>query len=95
MGELCALLFVGALIGALARLVVPGYQPIGVLFTVLLGIVGAIGGNYLGQVLDLPQLARWALAIAISAVLVAIVAALTRSGARRRQTRYMQPPPHR
>ncbi len=92
MGEICTLLIVGALIGALARLVVPGYQPIGVLFTVLLGIVGAVGGSYLGQLADLHDLVRWALAIAISAVLVTIVAAVMRADARRHQHRYQQPP---
>ena len=92
MGEICTLLILGALIGAVARLIVPGYQPIGVLFTVLLGIVGAVGGNYLGQALDLHGLVRWALAIAISAVLVAIVATVIRTDTKRRQRQ--QPPPH-
>lgn len=92
MGEICTLLFVGALIGAAARLVVPGYQPIGVLFTVLLGIVGAVGGSYLARALDLHGLVRWAIAIAISAILVAVVAAVMRGDARRRMNRYQQSP---
>ncbi|MGH3546468.1 MAG: GlsB/YeaQ/YmgE family stress response membrane protein [Mycobacteriales bacterium] len=92
-GEICTLLFVGAAIGAVARLVVPGYQPIGVLFTVLLGIVGAVGGSYLARALDLHGLVRWAIAVAISAVLVAIVTAAMRGGAGRHQNRYTKQPP--
>jgi uncharacterized membrane protein YeaQ/YmgE (transglycosylase-associated protein family) len=37
-------IFVGLVIGALGRLVVPGRQPIGCLLTLLLGILGAVGG---------------------------------------------------
>lgn len=38
---------VGAVIGGLARLVMPGKQGIGVLMTVLLGIVGSFLGSWL------------------------------------------------
>lgn len=38
---------VGAIIGALARLVLPGKQNVGVLMTVLLGIGGAFLGSWI------------------------------------------------
>lgn len=38
---------VGAIIGALARLVMPGKQNIGVLMTILLGIGGSLIGSWL------------------------------------------------
>ncbi|MGI8647828.1 MAG: hypothetical protein DLM55_05450 [Acidimicrobiales bacterium] len=81
--DICSLLIVGAVIGALARLVVPGYQPVGLLFTVLLGILGTIGGNFIAQEAHLHSVGRWALAVGISAVLVAIVAAMMRRGSHR------------
>ena len=87
MVDICTLLFVGAVIGALARLVVPGYQPIGFLFTVLIGIVGSVGGGYIAKAAHLGGLLHWALAVAISAILVAIVA-----GFSRRSSRQGQPP---
>lgn len=39
---------VGLVIGALARLVLPGRQPIGLLATALLGLMGSIIGSFLG-----------------------------------------------
>lgn len=38
---------VGAVIGALARLVMPGKQSIGVVMTVLLGVVGGFLGSWI------------------------------------------------
>ena len=45
--EILALVAVGAIMGIVARLVMPGPDPIGLLGTVLVGIVGAIVGSYL------------------------------------------------
>jgi uncharacterized membrane protein YeaQ/YmgE (transglycosylase-associated protein family) len=38
---------VGAIIGALARLVMPGKQSIGVIMTIVLGILGSLIGSWL------------------------------------------------
>jgi len=40
---------IGAIIGALARLVLPGRQNIGILLTIVIGIVGALIGTWLAQ----------------------------------------------
>jgi uncharacterized membrane protein YeaQ/YmgE (transglycosylase-associated protein family) len=40
-------IILGALIGALARLALPGRQPIGILWTIALGMVGALAGGLL------------------------------------------------
>jgi uncharacterized membrane protein YeaQ/YmgE (transglycosylase-associated protein family) len=42
-------LFAGIIVGALGRLLVRGYQPIGCLLTVLIGLVGAGIGGALGK----------------------------------------------
>ena len=42
------LLIVGLIAGALARLLVPGKDPIGIGGTILLGIVGSFIGGFLG-----------------------------------------------
>ncbi|GHF51522.1 membrane protein [Streptomyces mashuensis] len=44
---------IGAVIGLLGRLVVPGRQHVGVLATVLVGIVAAFVGALIGQALGL------------------------------------------
>ena len=45
---------IGAIIGVLARLVLPGKQPIGILITVLVGIVSAFIGTALARAMGIP-----------------------------------------
>jgi uncharacterized membrane protein YeaQ/YmgE (transglycosylase-associated protein family) len=49
--QILGLILVGIVIGILARLIVPGRQRIGVLFTILLGIVGALIGGTIASAL--------------------------------------------
>jgi uncharacterized membrane protein YeaQ/YmgE (transglycosylase-associated protein family) len=44
-GSIIGAIIIGAIIGALARLIMPGKQNIGVIMTVLLGIVGGLAGS--------------------------------------------------
>lgn len=46
-GTIISTIFAGLIIGALARLVMPGKQNIGVLMTIGLGIVGSFVGSWL------------------------------------------------
>jgi uncharacterized membrane protein YeaQ/YmgE (transglycosylase-associated protein family) len=43
----------GLVVGALAKLVMPGKDPGGIIVTILLGIVGAVVGGFLGRLLGL------------------------------------------
>jgi uncharacterized membrane protein YeaQ/YmgE (transglycosylase-associated protein family) len=43
----------GLIVGVLAKLVMPGKDPGGLVITVLLGIVGAVVGGFLGRTLGL------------------------------------------
>jgi uncharacterized membrane protein YeaQ/YmgE (transglycosylase-associated protein family) len=47
LGAIISAIVVGAIIGALARLIMPGRQNLSTLMTVLLGIVGALLGSWL------------------------------------------------
>ena len=47
MGEIIVFILVGLVVGVLARLLLPGKDPIGILGTIVVGIVGAIVGGYL------------------------------------------------
>jgi uncharacterized membrane protein YeaQ/YmgE (transglycosylase-associated protein family) len=47
-----ALLIVGFIVGAIARLLVPGRDPIGVLGTIVLGIVGSFVGGFLQNLVE-------------------------------------------
>lgn len=45
-GTIVSALFVGLIVGVLARLILPGKQSIGILMTVLLGALGSLGGSW-------------------------------------------------
>lgn len=83
MGILAWALF-GLLAGAVARLVVPGRQRIGCLATIAVGVVGALLGGLIGQVVLGHEvefrfdLGPFALAVAGSVVLLLALRALGR-----------------
>jgi uncharacterized membrane protein YeaQ/YmgE (transglycosylase-associated protein family) len=47
MGDLLVFLLVGLVVGIIARALMPGHDPIGILGTILVGCVGAVIGGYL------------------------------------------------
>lgn len=51
LGLIITLIVVGLIAGAVARLLVPGRQDIGIAATIVLGIVGSFIGGFLGYVL--------------------------------------------
>jgi uncharacterized membrane protein YeaQ/YmgE (transglycosylase-associated protein family) len=61
---------VGLVIGALARLVLPGAQPIGWLATIGAGIAGALLGGIVGNAFGWGGLLELLLAIAAAALLI-------------------------
>jgi len=76
-------IIIGAIIGALGRLVLPGRQPIGILLTIVVGIVAAIIGTAIAQKVGVATTdgVDWielVFQIALAAVGVGAVAALRR-----------------
>lgn len=68
-------LLVGLIIGAIAKLLVPGRDPGGWIVTILLGIAGAFVGTWLGRTLGMystGQSAGWIASI-IGAVLLLLI----------------------
>ncbi len=63
----------GLLIGAIARLVLPGRHTIGWLGTVGAGIAGALLGGIVADALDLGDIAQFIVAIAIAAAVIAVL----------------------
>lgn len=51
LGLIVSLVVIGLVAGAVARLLIPGKQDIGVLMTIALGIVGSFVGGFLGYLL--------------------------------------------
>lgn len=68
----------GLLAGAIAKLIMPGNDPGGIIVTMLIGVVGALLGGFLGSAIfgvDLGgffSLSTWLLAIGGSLILLAI-----------------------
>ena len=53
MGELLIWAVFGLIVGVLAKLIMPGNDPVGIVVTMLIGIAGSIVGGYLGRVMGL------------------------------------------
>ncbi len=51
LGFIITLIILGLIAGAVARLLVPGRQDVGVLMTIVLGIVGSFVGGFLGYLI--------------------------------------------
>jgi len=51
LGLIISLIIIGLIAGALARLLVPGRQDIGIGMTIVLGIVGSFIGGFLGYLI--------------------------------------------
>ncbi len=68
---------VGAIVGVLARFLVPGRDPMGILGTIVLGIVGAVIGGWLaGALFSETEGVDWIASILVAIGLVLLVRAL-------------------
>jgi uncharacterized membrane protein YeaQ/YmgE (transglycosylase-associated protein family) len=80
--EIIGVIIAGAIIGALARLVMPGRQGISILVTIILGILGVLIGYYLAAALGVAATngidwLRWIISIIVAVILIAIYGAVT------------------
>lgn len=86
-GNIIGTIIFGAIIGVLARLVLPGKQNISVVMTVVCGIVGAIVGYYLAAALGVRHTGGIDWIRDIISVIVAVLAIVAYGAiAGRRQT---------
>jgi len=88
-GFLISMFVIGIIAGFLARLLVPGRDPMGFWATVLLGVIGSFIGGFLGYVLfdkDLDEGALQASGI-IGSIIGAIIALLIYRAITRRSRR--------
>jgi uncharacterized membrane protein YeaQ/YmgE (transglycosylase-associated protein family) len=89
--QILGLIVVGAIIGVLARLIVPGKQHISMVMTVVLGIVGAIIGGLIGGLINdrtnIFELNVLGFIIAVIAAVLLIGVAEGLSGGRNRAVR--------
>jgi uncharacterized membrane protein YeaQ/YmgE (transglycosylase-associated protein family) len=83
-GSILGYILVGLIVGLLARMLVPGRDPVGLLGTLAIGVVGAVLGGWLaGAFFEETAGADWLASIGVAVLLVLLV----RSGSRRRAWR--------
>jgi uncharacterized membrane protein YeaQ/YmgE (transglycosylase-associated protein family) len=84
LGSILLYVLVGAVIGVLARFLVPGEDPLGLIGTIVLGIVGAVIGGWLaGAVFEDTEGVDWIASIAVAVLLVLAVRMFRRGEVRR------------
>lgn len=82
-GGIISAIIVGLVVGALARLVLPGKQNISILLTILIGLVAAFIGGWIGaQVAD-----SWIITLIIQVVLAVIGVAIVGGTSGRKSVR--------
>lgn len=80
--DIIGLIVAGAIIGALARFVMPGRQNINIVVTIILGVIGVIAGYYLAGAMGVASTSgvdwiRWIISIVVSVLLISIYLAVT------------------
>ena len=83
LGQIIAMVVVGAVVGALARLLLRGDQQISILWTIVLGAVGAILGAWLAGLIGVAVtislgLIRWIFSVVAAMILINIYITATR-----------------
>lgn len=70
--QILGLIFIGLVIGAIARLLLPGRQKIGIALTLLLGVLGAVIGGVIASALGAGEITELNFVGFIIAVLAAV-----------------------
>jgi uncharacterized membrane protein YeaQ/YmgE (transglycosylase-associated protein family) len=86
LGSILLYVLIGAVIGIIARLIIPGTGGMSWVLTIVVGIIGAVVGGWLaGAVFEETEGVDWIASILVAAILVFIVARMG-GGYRRRST---------
>jgi uncharacterized membrane protein YeaQ/YmgE (transglycosylase-associated protein family) len=79
-----AWIILGLLAGLIARAIMPGHDSIGLIATVVIGIVGALVGGFIAELIGFEglgsffELRTWIIAVAGAVLLLAVVRAAAR-----------------
>ena len=83
LGQIIGVVVVGAVVGALARLLLKGDQRISILWTIVLGAVGAAAGAWLAGLIGVAVtisvgVMRWIFSVVAAMILINVSIAATR-----------------
>jgi uncharacterized membrane protein YeaQ/YmgE (transglycosylase-associated protein family) len=84
MGDILVWILFGLVVGALAKLLMPGNDPGGIVVTILLGIAGSVVGGFAGRMLglyDRGEAAGFLMSLVGAIILLAIYRQIARSRA--------------
>jgi uncharacterized membrane protein YeaQ/YmgE (transglycosylase-associated protein family) len=84
-GAIIAWVLFGVIAGAIARLLVPGRQPMGILATMVLGVIGSFVGGFVAWIFtggEPLQASNWIMSILGAVVVLAIYVASANRRAR-------------
>lgn len=76
---------IGAVIGALARLLIPGRNRMGILLTILVGIAGAVIGGIIANAVGAGNVLAFVFSVVIAAIVVALITGAGHWGGYRRR----------
>ena len=72
MGAIIWYIIVGAIIGALARLFMKGEQPLGIVWTIILGALGAGIGGWIAGAIGVGSVLEWVISILVAMGLISL-----------------------
>lgn len=72
MGAIIWYIIVGAIIGALARLFMKGEQPMGIVWTIILGALGAGIGGWIAGSIGVGSVLEWIISILVAMGLISL-----------------------
>jgi uncharacterized membrane protein YeaQ/YmgE (transglycosylase-associated protein family) len=79
--SIIAILVIGLIVGAIAKLLTPGRDPGGCIVTILLGIAGSFVGTWIGRMFMGPNyVAHWIMSIVGAIILLLLYRMLFRRG---------------
>jgi uncharacterized membrane protein YeaQ/YmgE (transglycosylase-associated protein family) len=76
-GTIIALIIIGLIAGALAKLIMPGDDPGGIIVTILIGIAGSLVGGFLASLIGLGD-GGWIWSIIVATIGAIILLAIYR-----------------
>ena len=73
-GTIVGAIFIGLIVGALARLILPGRQNIGVIMTILLGAMGSFAGSWVTyRLISTANQGKFELTALLVGIIVAVI----------------------
>lgn len=69
---------IGLIIGMLGRMLVKGGENLGLLATILAGLIGSVGGGLIANAMDLGGIVRFLVSIVVAAIVVALATSSAR-----------------